>query len=139
MNRRSRDSNVSSMLTTSMLTTTTEIDATSTRSTRSTRPKSNARTPCVSRKNIFFPLFSIRFNQSELSFRERRRRRRRRTTQSTPLRLARRFYSVAILLKNRGGERREECMIIKIFVVEWGALPLLLLPSPKNRSKKLRI
>ena len=136
MNRRSRDSNVSSMTTTSMLTTTTEIDATSTRSTRSTRPKSNARTPCVSRKNIFFPLFSIRFNQSELSFRERRRRRRRRTTQSTPLRLARRFYSVA-LLKNRGGERREECMIIKICVVEGGALPLLL-PSPKN-SKKLRI
>ena len=125
MNRRSRDSNVSSMLTTSMLTTTTEIDATSTRSTRSTRPKSNARTPCVSRKNIFFPLFSIRFNQSELSFRERRRRRRRRrrTTQCTPLRLARRFYSVAIL-KNRG-ERREEC--IKIFVVlKGGGLPLLL-------------
>ena len=132
MNRRSRDSNVSSMLTTSMLTTTTEIDATS---TRSTRPKSNARTPCVSRKNIFFPLFSIRFNQSELSFRERRRRRRRRTTQSTPLRLARRFYSVA-LLKNRGGERREEC--IKIFVVLKGG-PSLSSSLLQKNSKKLKI
>ena len=135
MNRRSRDSNVSSMTTTSMLTTTTEIDATSTRSTRSTRPKSNARTPCVSRKNIFFPLFSIRFNQSELSFRERRRRRRRRTTQSTPLRLARRFYSVA-LLKNRGGERREEC--IKIFVVLKGG-PSLSSSLLQKNSKKLKI
>ena len=132
MNRRSRDSNVSSMPTTSMLTTTTEIDATS---TRSTRPKSNARTPCVSRKNIFFPLFSIRFNQSELSFRERRRRRRRRTTQSTPLRLARRFYSVA-LLKNRGGERREEC--IKIFVVLKGG-PSLSSSLLQKNSKKLKI
>ena len=132
MNRRSRDSNVSSMTTTSMLTTTTEIDATS---TRSTRPKSNARTPCVSRKNIFFPLFSIRFNQSELSFRERRRRRRRRTTQSTPLRLARRFYSVA-LLKNRGGERREEC--IKIFVVLKGG-PSLSSSLLQKNSKKLKI